>query len=151
MPPATLILRNLHDPAVLVDLAADANADGRKMVERLIDEWHDGSNRFDAPGEHAYIALVDDRIVGVCGLNVDPFAGDPTVGRIRRLYVAVAHRRQGIATAMVHKLETVARPQFRTLHLRTTSPPACAFYEALGFTRITGNPTCTHSLSLQPR
>src|SRR5262245_24982248 len=95
----------LSDPAILADLAADAVADGRRMVSRLMADWVDGGNRFDGPGERAYVALAGDgRAIAVGGLNVDPFAGDPTVGRVRRLYVAAAQRRQGVASALMSRL-----------------------------------------------
>jgi len=55
-PPPPAIL-NLTDPSLLAPLAADARADGRRMVGRLIDEWSQGINRFDRPGERAYVAV----------------------------------------------------------------------------------------------
>src|SRR5687767_8416863 len=94
----------LTDPAVLAGLAADAEADGRRMVSRLMAEWSDGSNRFDRPGERAYVAVCDGRVVAVCGLNVDPFADDPAVGRVRRLYVETAQRRKGAGSAVLKRL-----------------------------------------------
>jgi GNAT superfamily N-acetyltransferase len=140
-----MAIRPLTDPAVLADLAADAEADGWRMVSRLIAEWADGGNRFAAPGERAYMAVsIDGRPVAVGGLNVDPFANDPTVGRIRRLYVARARRRGGVASALMKKLSDDAAEHFRMLHLRTSSPEASAFYEAIGFMRVVGDPNCTH-------
>src|SRR5688572_23329529 len=140
-PPAIV---HLGDPTILSDLAAAAEAEGWRMVSRLVAEWADGRNRFDRPGEHAYFAILDGRAVGVCGLNVDPFASDPAVGRVRRMYVAAAHRRSGVATAMMRQLLDDARGHFRTLHVRAPEGGACAFYESLGFTRVAGDRNCTH-------
>src|SRR4051794_4208398 len=112
------------------------------MVRRLIDEWRDGVNRFDKPGERAYYATAEDRIVGVCGLNVDPYANDGGVGRIRRLYVATHFRRRGIARAILQRLIADASGVFRELHLRTHDPQAGAFYEAIGFARVSEDENC---------
>lgn len=145
MRPRPLAIRPLIDPTVLVELAADAETDGWRMVSRLIAEWVDGSNRFAAPGERAYVAVANDgRPVAVVGLNIDPFASDPTVGRVRRLYVARAQRRKGVASALTKKLTADAAHHFRMLRLRTDNAAASAFYEAIGFTRVVGDPNCTH-------
>jgi GNAT superfamily N-acetyltransferase len=145
MQPSPLAIRPLIDPAILAELAADAEADGWRMVSRLIAEWSDGSNRFAAPGERAYVAISENgRPVAVGGLNIDPFASDPTVGRIRRLYVARTQRRRGVASALMKTLSTDAADYFQMLHLRTHNPEASAFYESIGFTRVVGDPNCTH-------
>ena len=144
MRPTVLAIFPLIDPALLAGLAADAEADGRRIVSRLIAEWLDGRNRFDRPGERAYFAVDGGRVVAVCGLNVDPFADDPAVGRVRRMYVAVAHRRKGAGSAMLKELADEAKSHFRTLHLRTDDAGASAFYEANGFSRVDGDPNCTH-------
>src|SRR5262249_55224381 len=77
-------------------LAEDSEQAGWRFVGRLADEWAAGSNRFGQPGEALFAARVAGVLVGVCGLNADPYAANPRVGRVRRLYVHSAHRRQGI-------------------------------------------------------
>lgn len=138
----------LHDLESLGALAADAEADGCGMVSRLIREWRDGGNRFDRPGERAYVARLGGRVCGVCGLNRDPFANDPSVGRVRRLYVAVADRRRGVGTAIVQRLMEDARGTFHSIRLRTHDLAASAFYEAVGFQRVAGDAECTHRREL---
>ena len=145
MRPSPLTIRPLTDPTVLAELAADAEADGWRMVSRLMAEWTDGRNRFAARGERAYVVVAEDgRPVAIGGLNVDPFASDPTVGRIRRVYVARTQRRRGVASALMQKLSIDSAEHFRMLHLRTDSAEASAFYEAIGFRRVVGDPNCTH-------
>jgi GNAT superfamily N-acetyltransferase len=143
LPPA---IQRLTDIAQLADLAADAQADGRGMVLRLVREWEAGVNRFEKPGEVLCVAACgrSGRVVGVCGLNRDPYAGDPAVGRVRRLYVARSHRRQGIASALLRRLIADAACGFRVLHLRTHDPVADAFYRQMGFSAVSGDPYCTH-------
>ena len=144
MRPLNLTLESLVSPDLLSPLEADCISDGRVMVDRLVQEWRDGRNRFSQPGERAYVAKLGARVSGVCGLNRDPFANDPSVGRLRRLYVAVADRRLGLGTAIVEKLMADAQGVFSWIHLRTHDPEAAAFYEAIGFESVSGDHGCTH-------
>ena len=144
MRPIDLIVEPLIELAQLAELEADARADGRAMVSRFIEEWLDGRNRFSRAGEKAYVARRGERISAVCGLNLDPFAGSETIGRVRRLYVAVRDRRNGVGTAVVNQLMADARGVFEWLHLRTYDSDAAAFYEAIGFDPVIEDENCTH-------
>lgn len=142
--PANLIIQPLRDPFVLTDLAIEAQANGYRMVQRLIDEWIAGENRFEKPGERAYLAVLDGQIRGVCGLNIDPFANDNRIGRVRRLYVSTSARRRGIASAIMRQLVGDAQGRFAELRLRTLEADASAFYQAIGFSPVKEIENCTH-------
>src|SRR5690349_2873507 len=144
MRPIDFVVEPLIDLGQLVELEADAKSDGRVMVSRLIEEWRDGRNRFARAGERAYVARQGERITGVCGLNVDPFASSDTIGRVRRLYIAVQDRRKGAGTAVINRLMADAVGAFEWIHLRTHDPVAAAFYQAIGFDRVSGDERCTH-------
>jgi len=77
----------------LAGLVAEAERHGFRFVRRLAEEWASGATRFDGPGEALFAAVVGGRVIGVCGLTADPYAAASRVGRVRRLYVAAAHRR----------------------------------------------------------
>jgi GNAT superfamily N-acetyltransferase len=132
----------------LVELAADAEREGQRMVAQLISEWKEGVNRFDRPGECLYSAVIDGRLVGVCGLNRDPFVTEPDVGRVRRLYVAGDFRRRGVASALVARVLIDARASFQTLHVRTYDSMARAFYGSQGFAEVEGDAYYTHERRL---
>ena len=117
-------------------LAAAARGEGFRFLDRLIDDWQPGANRFDAPGEILLGAFSGSRLVGVGGLNRDPYANEAKVGRIRRLYVAPDFRRQGAASLLVGRLVDIGRAHYEVLRLRVPNAAAAAFYEALGFTPI---------------
>jgi GNAT superfamily N-acetyltransferase len=130
----------------LSPVVTEAAASGFHALSRLLSEWTSGQNRFNKPGEALFIAIEGERVVGVCGLNRDPYLSDQTVGRIRHLYVAVDHRRKGIGSRLVQTIMELARRHFARLRLRTGSPDADRFYRSLGFMPVTGDPACSHQL-----
>ena len=119
----------------LAALLAESEQQGFRFVRRLVEEWESGANRFDGPGEALFVARVGNDVVGVCGLNVDPHADDPKIGRVRHLYVLVPHRRSGVGEQLVADVLEAARGRFERLHLRTTNAIAARLYERLGFRR----------------
>jgi GNAT superfamily N-acetyltransferase len=133
---------------VMAPLVAESEGEGWRFVRRLADEWAAGSNRFDQPGEALLAAWMADRLVGVCGLNADPYAADPAVGRVRRLYVLRAFRGRGVARRLLQAVIQIARGRFRSLRVRTENPAAGRLYCQLGFVPAVGVADCTHMLLL---
>lgn len=78
-----------------IALKAESIALNFNMLRRLEENWQRGENRFNAPGEKLLGAFLNGRLVGVCGLNRDPFSQQPRAGRIRHLYVSEKCRGQG--------------------------------------------------------
>jgi GNAT superfamily N-acetyltransferase len=130
-------------------LVAESVALGFGLLCRLVADWDSGANRFDRPGESLFRARHAGRVVGVCGLNVDPYSHTPGVGRLRHLYVAAARRRQGVGRALVHRIVAEAAKSFSTLTLRTRSAEAAAFYERVGFAPTDQRPASTHFRDLR--
>jgi hypothetical protein len=69
----------------VAELVAESERHGLRFIRRLSEEWTSGANRFDRPSEALFVARVGERVVGVCGLNVDPYTAEPRVGRVRHL------------------------------------------------------------------
>jgi GNAT superfamily N-acetyltransferase len=147
--PVVLRLTELPDDR-LAELVADSERQGYRFVRRLVDEWASGANRFDRPGEALFGALCGGRVVGVCGLNVDPYAGSSEFGRVRHLYVLAAHRRIGVGRCLVQEVLRAARGVFARLRLRTADARAAWFYERLGFRAVLTEADSTHILELAP-
>lgn len=84
-----------HLPPQIADLENAALAEGFRFLTRLISEWHSGANRFDAPGECLMAAYLNERLVGIGGLSVDPYA-EAGVGRLRGVYVVPSSRGQNV-------------------------------------------------------
>lgn len=147
--PSVEILRVHELPAAgLAELVAESTAAGHRFVQRLVEEWEDGSNRFDRLGEALFVANVAGKLVGVCGLNRDPYTADDRVGRVRHLYVLAAVRRRGIGRQLLEHVRTTAREHFQVLRLRTNTEAAARFYEDIGFDRCPDETDCTHRLQL---
>ena len=135
-------------PPDLDQLVLASLAEGFRLLERFRDEWTSGANCFALPGEALFQARHQGRLIGICGLNRDPYAGQPSEGRVRRLYVAPDARRLGVARRLVLDVVREARGQFAVLRLRTTTREGALFYQALGFRPTTSMPTATHELRL---
>ena len=146
----TVVIERLSDapPAQLAALIGDSERAGQRFVRRLAEEWASGGNRFDRPGEALFAAWTERELVGVGGLNVDPYARTPRVGRVRHLYVLSTARRLGIGRQLVEKIIETARGPFDTLHLRTGNPDAARLYERMGFRRRDDVADCTHVMEL---
>src|SRR5207248_4597238 len=120
-------------PDALAALVAESERDGWRFVRRLADEWAAGANRFDRPGEALVGAWVAGRLVGVCGLNTDPYTADETVGRVRRLYVRAEYRRLGVGRRLVRGVAAAGRGRFGTLRWWREGRGAAAVYQRQGF------------------
>lgn len=120
-------------PGSINHLVEESVSQGFRFVERLIQEYCSGLNCFDKPGEVLLAASVQGRVVGIGGLNRDPYFRDPHVGRLRHLYVGSAWRRCGIGHLLVTQLILEANRHYQLLTLRTDTQAADLFYQKRGF------------------
>lgn len=133
--------------AELDAIIAEANEEGWLFLNRLVDEWRSGANRFDGVGEALFLAYRQGKLVGICGLNIDPYAHDPRIGRVRHLFVSRSHRRCSIGRMLIEAVRAEAKRTFRELRLTTDSRDAGAFYRRMGFQRLRNSQHATHCLS----
>jgi N-acetylglutamate synthase-like GNAT family acetyltransferase len=77
-------------------LLIESEQEGYRFVRKLVDQYESGENRFQKAGEVLYVAVLDEEVVGVCGLNLDLYVQDDTLGRVRHLYVLTQCRNQGV-------------------------------------------------------
>lgn len=129
-------------------LLTESATEGWRHVGRLYEEWQRGFNRFQQKGEVLCLAREEQRVIAVGGVNIDPYATSPRVGRVRRLYVLAAFRRRGVGLALIDRLIHDARESFDELRLRASSAGAAAFFERLGFAATTHLAEATHRLVL---
>ena len=86
-------------------------------------------------------------LIGIGGLNRDPYTKDANTGRVRHLYIMQAHRLKGYATLLMNVIINNARAHFTSLRLFTDNPFAAEFYEKLGFQNVNSYKV-SHSLAL---
>lgn len=129
-------------------LKDESRLDGYWMLVTLAEGWANGSNRFLKRGEVLYGAWQGRDLVGVCGLNVDPYLGDRSQGRVRHLFVSAAHRRNGLGRMLVEAIIDRARQHFSVLNTRAPRQ-AFPFYERLGFQRVEEQEFVTHRMMLR--
>lgn len=81
----------------------------------------------------AFVALGDDDgIVGTASLIFDDLEGDPRNPWLASVYVPPEHRKKGVASALVRKVEDAARRiGYDRLYLFTSTAPS--LYAALGW------------------
>ncbi|WP_018899347.1 GNAT family N-acetyltransferase [Rhizobium sp. 2MFCol3.1] len=125
----------LELPADIELLRIEASTAGFRFMEKLVKEWESKANRFDKKGEMLIGAYHNARLVAVGGLNIDPYVDDPSIARLRHLYVLKPIRRQGVASSIARYLLDTARTSFSGVRLFTDTAEAAALYEKLGFTR----------------
>ena len=144
MPPLLIAATTPDDPGFLA-LRSESLAQHFNMLRRLAENWQSGKNRFNAPGEKLLGAFLNGRLVGVCGLNRDPFSQQPRAGRIRHLYVSEKCRGLGIGKQLLTVVMADASIWFDFLNTHAPDS-AYGFYRRAGFTRVSDEPRVTHRL-----
>ncbi|SFS56772.1 GNAT family N-acetyltransferase [Paenibacillus sp. 453mf] len=130
-------------------LLDESMSEGYKFVQKLLDEYMQGDNRFNKFGESLFVAIIEKEVIGVCGLNIDPYLKFNDVGRVRHLYVSPIHRSKGVGSKLLRIIEDEARKYFRILTLYTENPIADRFYRNIGFLRAEGIDKASHVLNLE--
>ena len=129
-------------------LVEDSLSQGYRFVQRLVDEYNSGINRFDKPGEALFVFVHEGQVIGVGGLNIDPYLDRPEVGRVRHLYVNSGYRNLGIGKRLLQRIMEQARLHFALLTLYTDNPIADRIYRANGFVHADGIHKASHMLIL---
>lgn len=137
------------DTGILKRLVQESGREGFRHIQRLVDEYEAGKNRFHQAGEALFIAFRNGDAVGVCGLNQDPYSLSPDTGRVRRLYVSPSVRRLGIGRMLMQSVMAEAEQHFAWLVLRTDNSAADAFYRSLGFSAVSDSEHASHCIKLK--
>lgn len=121
--------------------------EGFNMLRRLEDNWRSGENRFDMPGEKLLGAYDKCTLVGVCGLNIDPFSTLVRTGRLRHLYVDLKYRRKHVGSFLLNEILSNTEIWFDCINTNAPST-AFTFYERAGFEAVSDSVKVTHRLCL---
>ncbi len=131
-------------PPELTTLCDMARGEGFGMLDRLVTGFKTEANTFTRRGEALFGAAQDGKLVGIGGLNIDPYFDEPDVGRLRHLYVHPDYRCIGVGRRLNAEIERAAKGYFGKLQLFTSSKSASHFYEALGFKPVIGVKKVSH-------
>jgi len=118
-------------------LESESKRDGFRFLEKMRLEWDSGKDRFNKTGEALYGIFADGRLVAIGGVNLDPYATEPSIGRVRHLYVLKEYRKQGLGATLVKKILENGSKYFSRVRLRTDTVAAAKFYENFGFETVT--------------
>jgi GNAT superfamily N-acetyltransferase len=129
-------------------LVEEAIDEGFEFLSRLMRDWESGENCFDQRGEVLFLIWNNGVPVGVGGLNVDPYALDTCIGRVRHVYVSRQFRRRGMGRALLLEVINFSQHRFRMLRLRTNTEQADRFYRELGFMPTVESNDSTHQMIL---
>lgn len=145
---STIIIQNIRELPSDFDkeLLPASTQEGFEPIKWLMVDWENKKNQFAKPGEAFYAARYDGRLVGVCGVNRDPYTKDDSMGRLRRLYVLPQVRRMGVGRQLVERAIIDAQNHFNAVRLRTLDDQSASFFEAAGFRAIEGQDEATHEM-----
>lgn len=124
---------NVH---LLQPLADEASLGGDNFIQKTIDEWVSGKNKFSKEKEFFVAIMIDDKFVACGGLNQDPYVSDNMIGRVRHLYVSKNYRRKGYAKIILNLIIDEAKKVFDLLRLTTHNSDAASLYESIGFKKV---------------
>lgn len=117
-------------------LRLEAEAEGHRHMTRLASQFARDPAQFTA----VLAAFSDGEFVGIAALTPEPNAAQGEAFRMRRLYVAGAARRQGVATALANALLTEALNHTRLVTVHAGNPDAARFWQALDYEPVADRP-----------
>ncbi|MFT4412832.1 GNAT family N-acetyltransferase [Fredinandcohnia humi] len=131
-------------------LIKQSKEEGFRFVERLVNDYKNGTNTFNNLGE-ALFGVFNEKgeLVAIGGLNKDPYSNKQYIGRLRRFYVHKKFRRKGIGRLLLKSIINEAKKYYKILVLHTDTNQADNFYSSFGFTKIHLYPNSTHYIKLK--
>lgn len=122
-------------PDGLTSLSHHADREGIRIVSTVLERWRDGSERYRANGEAILVATAGGEVVGIGALSQCPHVENAL--RVRRVYVAPAWRRQGVARKLATKLLTAGFSHTELITCNALASAAAApFWENMGFVPV---------------
>ncbi|MDA1526604.1 GNAT family N-acetyltransferase [Bacillus cereus] len=116
-------------------LVQESKEEGFKFLKKLINEYENELNTFNKSGECLYGIFQGEKLIGIGGLNADPYTENNKIGRLRRFYIAKDYRRIGLGKLLLNKLLSHAKKYFKVVVLHTDTKQGDVFYTANGFVK----------------
>lgn len=118
-------------PLEMDQVRTAAQNEAYRFIDRLVDDWANGTNRFSEQSERLLIARYDGRLVGGGGITIEPALSGAL--RMRRFYVLPSYRKRGIGRHLVEALLDPAHRAGVAITVNAATDLAPAFWVALGF------------------
>ncbi|WP_100407691.1 GNAT family N-acetyltransferase [Bacillus solitudinis] len=131
-------------------LVKQSKEEGFRFVERLVNDYKNGTNTFNNWGE-AIFGVFNEKgeMVAIGGLNKDPYSNKQYIGRLRRFYVSKEYRRKGIGRLLLKRIIDEAKKYYKILVLHTDTKQADNFYTSFGFSKENLYQNTTHYVELE--
>ncbi|MGE7881893.1 GNAT family N-acetyltransferase [Bacillus sp. NPDC094077] len=132
-------------------LVQENKDEGFNFLIKLISEYENKINIFNKTGECLYGIFQGEKLIGIGGLNEDPYTEDNKIGRLRRFYIAKNYRRKGLGRLLLGRILSDAKKYFTIVVLNTDTEQGDQFYTSNGFVKGTIYVGSSHYLNLYKR
>ncbi|PEC22318.1 GNAT family N-acetyltransferase [Bacillus cereus] len=116
-------------------LVQESKEEGFNFLTKLVNEYETEINTFNKTGECLYGIFQEEMLIGIGGLNKDPYTEDNKIGRLRRFYISKDYRRIGLGKLLLNRLLSHAEKYFQIVVLHTDTKQGDMFYTANGFVK----------------
>ena len=131
-----------------ITLFKKVQEEGFNFLIKLINEYESKRNTFSKTGECLYGIFRGDTLIGIGGLNQDPYTKVNKIGRLRRFYISKDYRRIGLGKLLLKKLLRHAEKYFHVVVLHSDTKQGDEFYSANGFVKIGNYKGSSHLIRL---
>lgn len=123
-------------PAGFAALAVASQREGYDFLKRLAARWNDGAYDDDELAS-VWAAEEGGVLIAIGAQTYDEYDPCPLHRRLRHFYVRPDMRRSGVGRALAQQLILDAFELAPRLHVRATHEGSHAFWDAMGFVRVT--------------
>ncbi|EJS68279.1 MULTISPECIES: GNAT family N-acetyltransferase [Bacillus] len=116
-------------------LVQESKEEGFNFLIKLKSEYENKINIFNKTGECLYGIFQGEKLIGIGGLNKDPYTENNKIGRLRRFYISKNYRRKGLGNLLLNRLLLHAEKYFKVVVLHTDTKQGDVFYNANGFVK----------------
>lgn len=116
-------------------LVQESKEEGFNFLIKLKSEYKNKTNTFNKTGECLYGIFQEEKLIGIGGLNEDPYSENNKIGRLRRFYISKDYRRIGLGNLLLKQLLSHAEKYFKVVVLHTDTKQGDTFYIANGFVK----------------
>ncbi|AZQ47468.1 GNAT family N-acetyltransferase [Bacillus sp. GX] len=132
-------------------LVQESREEGFNFLVKLISDYENKINTFNKTGECLYGIFQGEKLIGIGGLNEDPYTENNKIGRVRRFYIAKEYRRKGLGRLLLGRILSDAKTHFNIVVLHTETEQGDKFYTSSGFVKGIKFVGASHYLNLNKR